>query len=185
MTRRKWKWQKSLAIAAILAVFSGPLLYSFGLLPSLNLVFFNGTRSAPVGIYLAAADQTLTVGDYVVLRPPETAKPYLYGRRWTTAPYLLKQVAALPGERYERKMPWLFAGSKAAYIFRTDPDGLPLPVPPDGMYTVPAGHILLVSWEMEQSFDSRYFGPVAQAQVVKKVAPWLTLPPGLEKWLPE
>jgi conjugative transfer signal peptidase TraF len=185
MTRRQWNWRKSLVIAAILAVFSGPLLYSFGLLPSLNLVFFNWTRSAPVGIYLAADDQTLVDGDYVVLRPPEAAKPYLYGRHWTTAPYLLKRVAALPGERYEWKLPWLLAGDKAAFIFRTDPDGLPLPVPPDGVYAVPARHVLLVSWEVKQSFDSRYFGPVAQAQVVRKVVPWLTLPPELEKWLLE
>lgn len=169
----------------ILAVFTGPLLYSFGLIPSLKFVFFNFTRSAPVGVYFSAFDQNLSAGDYVVSYPPETAKPYLYGRHWTVAPFLLKRVAALPGDRYERRMPWLIVGDQAAYIFRSDPDGLPLPVPPDGVFIVPDGEVLLVSWGEPKSFDSRYFGPVDQSLIVRKVVPGITLPRFLETWLME
>ena len=172
----QWGWKKILIFVFVSAVFTGPLLYSFGLIPSLKFMFLNSTRSAPVGIYFSAFNQTLSSGDYVVLYPPEEAKPYLYGRHWTIAPFLLKQVAALPGEQYERKMSWLMVGRQAAYAFRSDPDGLPLPVPPDGVFTVPESKVLLVSWDEPQSFDSRYFGPVDQSLIVRKVVPGIVLP---------
>lgn len=168
-------WKQSLLLLLVVAVFTGPLLYSLGLIPSLQVLFYNFTGSAPLGIYFAALDQSIMVGDYVVIHPPEAAKPYLYGRRWTTAPYMLKQVAALPGAFYQVQYPWLLLGDKMAYIHSRDPDGLPMGKLPDGAYQVPAGQLLLISWK-DQSFDSRYFGPVDQSLIVKKVVPGLIVP---------
>ena len=62
------------------------------------------------------------------------------------------------------------------YIFDKDPDNLPLPHLANGDYDVPENKLLLVSWDVTSSFDSRYFGPVDNKLVRKKVLPLLVLP---------
>lgn len=178
-----WTQQKTLYMLLLLLCLTGPLLHSFGLIPSLNLLFFNSTRSAPVGIYFSCFDQNIQHGDYVIVFPPEEAKPYLYDRHWTVSSFLLKKVAALSGESYEIRKPWLVMGENKAYIFETDSDGLPMKAPPNGVYIVPEGKVLLVSFDVPRSFDSRYFGPVDQSLIVRKVVPRITLPLVLESWL--
>lgn len=178
-----WTRLKTLYMFLILAGLTGPLLHSVQLIPSMNIMFFNFTRSAPVGMYLSCFDQKVSNGDYVIVSPPENAKHYLYDRHWTVSSFLLKHVAALPGEQYEIRKPWLVIGDKEAYIFTEDSDGLPMQALPNGVYTVPAGKALLVSFDVPRSFDSRYFGPVDQSLIVRKVVPGIVLPPLLENWL--
>lgn len=163
-----------LVILALLSI--PPLLHSFRLIPSLNLLFFNFTYSAPRGVYVTAWDQRIQVGDYLILVPPEEWQPYLYGRQWTTAKYLLKRVAALPGSKYRITDNWMMMDDHRAYIFDKDPDNLPLPHLVNGDYDVPENNFLLVSWDVANSFDSRYFGPVNSKFVKKKVLPLLVLP---------
>lgn len=119
----------------------------------------------------------------MIVFPPEEAKPYLYDRHWTVASFLLKHVAALPGEQYEIRKPWLVMGDKEAYIFTEDSDGLPMQAPVNGVYTVPEGKVLLISFDVQKSFDSRYFGPVDQSLIIRKVVSGIVLPPVLENWL--
>lgn len=178
----KLKHPKRLWVSlALLVIFSiPPFLHSFRLIPSLNLLFFNFSHSAPKGVYIAAWDQEIRVGDYLVMTPPEITKPYLYGRQWTTAKHLLKRVAALEGEQYSISDNWIAMNDKRAFIYEIDPDNLPLPRLPAGTHIVPDSQFLLVSWDVPSSFDSRYFGPIDKTLIFKKVVPLATVPAWLE-----
>lgn len=178
----KIKHPKRLCITlTILAVFSlPPFLYSLRLVPSLNLLFFNFTHSAPKGIYITAWDQEVRAGDYLVMNPPEEIKPYIYGRQWTKANRLLKRAAALEGEQYAVTDQWITLNEKRAFIYEVDPDNLLLPRLPNGTHTVPENQVLVVSWDVPSSFDSRYFGPIDKALIFKKVVPLAVIPAWLE-----
>ena len=160
--------RKSIYILLLIFVSLGPILHSFKLLPSMHLFCFNFTASAPIGLYLMSWDQTLRTGDYVILEPPEHARKYLIVQGYDTQ-LLLKPVAALPGERYEIRKPWLRIGSRLALIHAEDNNGMLLKSQPDGEYTVPDDKVLLVAWDVPRSFDSRYFGPVELSLVRRKV----------------
>ena len=84
---------------------------------------------------------------------------------------LLKQVVALPGDWVDVSPDGIRVnGREIANSARLAVDGAGRPMPPPAAGEVPAGHIWLFSGHA-QSFDSRYFGPVARAAVIGTVAP--------------
>ncbi|SDF61141.1 S26 family signal peptidase [Sporolituus thermophilus] len=101
----------------------------------------NISSSAPAGVYIAAAGPP-AAGDYVV---------FDWGRR----PRLLKKVVAVAGDEY------VVTGDTvvvAGEEFRRQSDVPATPGP--GRHVIPAGHVWLAG-QGNDSFDSRYFGPVS------------------------
>lgn len=170
-------------ILTLLAFLSLPMLYSLKLIPALDLFYINTTKSAPLGIYVAADNQRLQIGDYVIMNVPEEMKPYIYGRGWATEKRLLKQISGLSMETYEVKNDCLIINGRTAILHSADQENLPLPKLPNGRYRVPIGKFMPVSLDRENSFDARYTGPVDQVLIIKKVVPFITLPNWLENYV--
>lgn len=176
------KKQKAL-ILGLITFLSFPFLYSVGLLPALDLCYVNFTKSAPLGVYIAAKDQRLHPGDYVIMNVPEEMKPYIYGRGWATEKRLLKQIAGMTFDNYEVNDTSLLIAGRSVVIHSVDQENLPLPKPPNGCYRIPIGKFMPVSLDRNNSFDARYTGPVDQGLIIKKVVPFITLPNWLENYV--
>ena len=151
--RRKTK----LLVAGILSVFGivGALHIAFG-----KLFYSNVSPSAPQGLYIATPIQSLTRGDYVVVRLPEAVESLHVKKDYL----LLKRVQGFPGESYTIDASALRTEQRSYPICRSDL----LPQQEQGTYIVPEGELLLLN-DPDDSFDSRYLGSIKQTQIDKKV----------------
>ena len=136
-------------------------------------------------MYVAALDQRLHTGDYVIMNVPEEMKPYLYGRGWAMEREnrLLKQIAGLPTDSYKIEDNHITINRRIAVIHTVDHENLPLPKPENGNYIIPVGKFMPVSLDRDNSFDARYTGPVEKSLITKKVIPLFVLPLSLEKYI--
>jgi conjugative transfer signal peptidase TraF len=128
---------------------------------------------------------TLAVGAYVEICPPDNDDFRLARHRGyvrvgaCTGGYepLFKQVAALPGDVVAiRKSGMLVNGRQLANsrALAEDHRGLSLRPWPTGETVVPPGHVWLVSSRTPDSFDSRYFGPLALETIKGPIIPlWI------------
>lgn len=127
----------------------------------------NTTPSAPNGLWrVSAAPSPIRRGELVEVCPPPAPVVRLAADRgWIergdcpagTIP-LLKAVGAIAGDQVQ-----ITSGGLARINGQTAPNTAALagiPAWPDGIYTVPAGTVWLLSSYSPNSFDSRYFGPV-------------------------
>ena len=138
-------------------------------------IVINTSPSVASGIYLRVNERP-TVGRIVDFRIPALAWPYIRQRTGHTGQhwYILKPIAAGPGDRVDTKGHWLYInGRKIAHIYTHDEKGRLLPhwradcVLGPHEYFVYSGRI----WN---SFDSRYYGPIRQSQIAAVRVPLLT-----------
>ncbi len=158
-------------MGALIPAAAVAMVASFGL--RLNL-----SPSAPIGIWKAEAVEEIKRGDWVSVCPPSSPATTAMAAMkilpmgdcpgLNVAP-LLKPVSAVAGDVVR-----LYSGRLVTV------NGLPLPntistqvLPawPDGEYTVQPWEVWLFSGYSENSFDSRYFGPVQIADVRSKAIP--------------
>ena len=157
------------------------LLYEIGKCMQLHKIFYiNTTASEPIGIYLVKEGE-IRKGDLVVFKVPENAESIIYGRKFLQPPaLLLKEVYALPGERYKITDIYIYVnGCQVGRVYEKDSRGMLLPKL-RGDFTVREDHFLTLATYKETSLDSRYFGDIAKELIVAKVIPLLTLPEFLE-----
>lgn len=141
----------------ILAAISIFILLSFLRCCTGALFFENCTSSAPQGIYVKAFGR-IAYDDYVVVALDRDVAALKKGY------LLLKRVKGFPGDVYIVGNGWLDIRGQSFPVKRVD--GLPHLA--KGSYIVPKGKYLLLN-EAEDSFDSRYLGPMSQEQVRSKV----------------
>jgi conjugative transfer signal peptidase TraF len=137
---------------------------------------YNDSPSVPPGIYwirLGAAP--VRRGDYVIFAPTDGAASLIYGRGWLPEGMpLLKPVGGLAGDTYCWKDGhFIVNGVIAGPVFLLDSQGLPLPQGA-GCRNVARGEFLPVSSYVDRSFDGRYMGVVALANVIGTGFPLLT-----------
>lgn len=163
-----------LAVAGTLALIAGGA--------SLAGLRLNTTPSAPEGLWRVTAIEldSFTRGTMVEACPPdqpivEVMRDGGYlppGRCPPGVAPLLKPIAAVAGDRVTIRQ-----GQPAAVNGRVLGRTMAAPSVtawPDGDYTVDAGTVWLFSTYSENSFDSRYFGPVPVANVNGRAAPLIT-----------
>ena len=138
---------------------------------------WNASASVPVGLYRIQADP-IGCGDLVLVRPPlEVAElPQRRGYLPKSA-YLIKIIAATGGDRVCRFADRVFVrGLLAARAAWRDTMGRAMPSW-WGCRRLEADNLFLLAPDID-SFDSRYFGAVPQAQVVGRAAPLWLIPAG-------
>jgi conjugative transfer signal peptidase TraF len=141
--------------------------------PAPRLVW-NATASAPIGLWAITPGAPIAVGDTVLARAPDPARRLAAARGYL--PFnvpLLKTVAAIDGDTVCADGRVIRVNGAAVAIRRPrDAQGRALPGW-RGCMRLPEGAGLLINRDPD-SFDSRYFGPVAGAAIIGRARPlWL------------
>jgi conjugative transfer signal peptidase TraF len=137
----------------------------------------NSTPSMPRGLWqVVAHDAPLRRGEIVTVCPPDTklirlgaARGYIpAGRCPGGYEPLVKPIAATADDQVAVSAAGVTVNGlpvEGTARLVHDSAGRPLPPFPTGTYRVPPGQVWLLSGHDPRSFDSRYFGPVAVANV--------------------
>jgi conjugative transfer signal peptidase TraF len=170
-----------LQIAVLAAISAAYVATLIGLDVRVPLVIYNASGSAPLGFYYLENRQ-LARGEFAVIKPRPAIELMLAasGILPPSVP-LVKQIAAIGGDEVcrsdEPNGTISINGKVVAETFAKDRDGHPLPAWSGCIRLVDGEFFLLQPHPL--SFDSRYFGPVMQCDILGVARPiWTWNPDG-------
>ena len=138
-------------------------------------LIWNASASAPVGFYTVAPESTYIVPDLVVVAPPEPLARFMVERGYVGRDVpLLKHVLGLPGQQVCRLRSTITVdGVEMGAALDHDRLGRDLPVW-QGCKTIAQDEIFLMNWEVRDSLDGRYFGPIPASSIIGRALPLWT-----------
>ncbi|ODU18115.1 MAG: S26 family signal peptidase [Sphingomonas sp. SCN 67-18] len=138
-------------------------------------LIWNASASTPIGLYAIDAPGRLDVTDLVAVRAPEPLATFLSdGGYLPRGVPLMKHVAALPGQRICRNGKAITVdGIAMGDALDHDRRGRPLPIW-QGCRVVADGELFLMNWQVRDSLDGRYFGPLPTSSVIGRATPLYT-----------
>ena len=138
-------------------------------------LLWNASASTPIGFYDLASAHDLTVGDLVAVMPEKPLADFMIGRGYIGRGVpLLKRVLGLPGQRVCRSRDLITVdGIEMGEALDRDRLGRPLPVW-HGCRVVAEDELFLMNWEVRDSLDGRYFGPLPASAVIGRAIPLFT-----------
>jgi len=142
--------------------------------PNLRLVW-NVSASVPLGLYRIEPGHSPKIGELAAVRPEPALSQLMANRRYVEQGALLvKPVAAVTGARVCRQQQRItINGQQRASALDHDRFGRELPRW-RGCRNLGAGQYFLLAPNVPASFDSRYFGPIAAANVIGRATPlWI------------
>lgn len=145
-----------------------------GLAPAPRLIW-NASASVPIGLYAISAGDHYAVGNLVAVRVQEPLAGILAERGYLgrSVP-LMKRVLALPGQTVCRTgLIIAVDGTDVGSALPRDRGGRELPVW-RGCRRIAGDQLFLMNWQVGDSFDGRYFGPVPRAQLLGRATPLWT-----------
>jgi conjugative transfer signal peptidase TraF len=146
------------------------------LYPQSSTVFiWNASASVPIGLYRVKSERRVSVADLVAIMPPAPVAGFMvqHGYIGRGVP-LLKRVAALPGQQVCRIGSAVTVdGMPLGAALDRDRRGRQLPVW-QGCRRITNGELFLMNCGVRDSFDGRYFGPVAAQTVIGRATPIYT-----------
>lgn len=133
---------------------------------------WNASASVPIGLYRVEPAERIDVADLVVVMPPEPLASLLAERGYLPHGVpLIKRVLALAGTTVCRQGVEITAyGMTYGRARELDSHGRRLPQW-QGCGIVARGEAFLMNWDAEDSFDSRYVGPLPLTSIVGRAAP--------------
>lgn len=142
------------------------------MLPLSRILVWNVTPSVPTGLYHIRGTASLHIGERVTVEPPSRLRRYLAERGYLpTGVPLLKEVAGLRGDRVCRVGTTIsINGIRVGEARKRDSSGRALPVW-QGCRTIAAGEVFVMNRRAPDSFDGRYFGPIARASLIGRASP--------------
>ncbi len=140
--------------------------------PLSRVLVWNLTASVPTGLYSIGDAAGLRTGERVALDPPPRLREYLAARGYLAAGVpLLKEVAALPADTVCRGgLAITINGIPAGSALPRDRRGRALPAW-HGCRTIAAHELFVMNLRAPDSFDGRYFGPLARDRVIGRARP--------------
>ena len=138
-------------------------------------LIWNASASTPVGFYTIGDVGALDVTDLVAVDAPEPLATFLSdGGYLPRGVPLLKRVAALPGQRVCRTgLVITVDGVPMGDALDRDRRGRLLPIW-RGCQLVANGELFLMNWQVRDSLDGRYFGPLPATAVIGRATPLYT-----------
>ncbi|RSC37137.1 S26 family signal peptidase [Agrobacterium sp. FDAARGOS_525] len=138
-------------------------------------LLWNVTASAPVGFYTIEPPDRLAVPELVAVMPPEPLAGFIVERGYVGRGVpLLKRVVGLPGQQVCRiGRDILIDGTAIGSALARDRLGRELPVW-QGCRVIADGQLFLMNWDVPNSLDGRYFGPIPASAVIGRVLPLWT-----------
>lgn len=135
-------------------------------------LIWNASASVPIGLYRVEPAERIDVADLVVVMPPEPLASLLANRGYLPRGVpLIKRVLALAGTTVCRRGVEITAyGMNYGSARELDSHGRRLPEW-QGCGVVPNGEAFLMNWDAEDSFDSRYVGPLPLSSIVGRAVP--------------
>ena len=142
-------------------------------------LIWNASASTPVGFYTIGEVGNLEVTDLVAVDAPEPLATFLSdGGYLPRGVPLLKRVAALPGQRVCRTgLVITVDGVPMGDALDRDRRGRLLPIW-RGCQLVANGELFLMYWQVRDSLDGRYFGPLPATAVIGRATPLYTVEDG-------
>ncbi|MFC6447732.1 S26 family signal peptidase [Shinella zoogloeoides] len=138
-------------------------------------LLWNATASAPVGFYIIEPANRIEVPELVAVRPPEPLAGFMIARGYVGRGVpLLKRVVGLPGQRVCRIGHAITVdGVEMGDTLDRDRIGRALPVW-QGCRVIADGQLFLMNWDVPDSLDGRYFGPISASSVIGRALPLWT-----------
>ena len=148
---------------------------ALSLVPIGPKLVWNASASAPVGLYTIDPSAALEVTDLVAVEAPEPLATFLSERGYLPRGVpLMKRVAAVPGQRVCRSGARITVDDiDLGEALERDRLGRPLPVW-RGCRAVAPSELFLMNWQVRDSLDGRYFGPLPAASVIGRATPLYT-----------
>ncbi len=146
-------------------------------------LIWNATASAPVGFYIVKPADALDVPELVAIMPPEPLAAFMVERGYIARGIpLLKRVLGLPGQWVCRTGRTITVdGIEMGEALERDSLGRDLPVW-QGCRVIGDGQLFLMNWEVRDSLDGRYFGPIPAASVIGRAVPLWTDEEGVGRY---
>lgn len=138
-------------------------------------LIWNATASAPIGLYTVAPADGLEVPELVAIMPSEPLERFMVERGYIGRGVpLLKRVLGLPGQRICRNGATIAVDNvEMGDALERDRIGRDLPVW-QGCRIIREGELFLMNWDIRDSLDGRYFGPVPASSVIGRALPLWT-----------
>jgi len=174
MTRRRTLTVTALAVIGIAAASAADMP---------TRLVWNATASAPIGFYTIDPADHLAVPELVAVMPPEPLAAFMVERGYVGRGVpLLKRVLGLSGQRVCRLRSTITVdGIEMGKVLERDSLGRDLPVW-QGCRVIGDGQLFLMNWEVRDSLDGRYFGPIPAASVIGRAVPLWTDEEGVGRY---
>ena len=138
-------------------------------------LIWNASASAPLGLYAIDSDDLPQTTDLLAVDAPEPLATFLAERGYLPRGVpLMKRVAGVAGQRVCRTGRTISVdGADMAEALDRDRSGRALPSW-QGCRVIAVGEIFLMNWQIRDSLDGRYFGPVSTDTIIGRATPLYT-----------
>jgi len=164
-------WKPLIVIISAFALIY--LIYNSGLI-------FNITGSMPIGIYYTSSNtKNIKKGDFVIVKLPFQLQKFGVERKYIPnyKTKLLKEVIGIPGDKVNLKDKEIVINNSHVYkapTYKYDMEHRKLHFYPRGEY-ISKSYWLYGENNPDESWDSRYYGPVNKLNILKKAVPVITI----------
>lgn len=138
--------------------------------PPRPVILYNPSQSAPIGFYKLRKIETPSLGMKVAAFAPDWARRLADERDYLPKEYpLIKSVLAIEGDEVCHYKTWVSVPKSPVIPLRSqDTLGRDMPVK-TGCYVLKLDEYFIGSPDVQDGFDSRYFGPVSIKNILGEV----------------